>query len=147
MGCSCFCILSLLFGTIHFSSISHPHYRLAPIPCFFTVVSALLSHLSMSYLLFMPSLSFRGFVYCRNEELEAGWVVHSKCYLLHRPASFDTKSHQLCQVIDPYTLQVSSNIHPRFRNLFNILAVKKKKTKRFNKDKPLCDYMCSSCFT
>ncbi|XP_026795565.1 probable E3 ubiquitin-protein ligase HECTD4 isoform X2 [Pangasianodon hypophthalmus] len=50
--------------------------------------------------------TLRGFVYCRNEELEAGWVVHSSSYLLHRPASFDTKSHQLCQVIDPYTLQV-----------------------------------------
>ncbi|KAG9331709.1 hypothetical protein JZ751_018364, partial [Albula glossodonta] len=26
--------------------------------------------------------------------------------LLHRPSSFDTKPHQLCQVIDPFTLQV-----------------------------------------
>ncbi|TSW08319.1 putative E3 ubiquitin-protein ligase HECTD4 [Bagarius yarrelli] len=50
--------------------------------------------------------TLRGFIYCRNEELDAGWVVHSSGYLLHRPASFDTKSHLLCQVIDPYTLQV-----------------------------------------
>uniref|UniRef100_A0A8C2K3U6 HECT domain E3 ubiquitin protein ligase 4 n=1 Tax=Cyprinus carpio TaxID=7962 RepID=A0A8C2K3U6_CYPCA len=51
--------------------------------------------------------TLRGFVYCRNEELEAGWVAHSSGFLLHRPASFDTKPHQLCQVIDPFTLQVS----------------------------------------
>lgn len=49
----------------------------------------------------------RGFVYCRNEELEPGWVVFSSGRLLHRPASFDAKAHQLCQVIDPFTLQVS----------------------------------------
>lgn len=46
-------------------------------------------------------------MYCRNEELEAGWVVYSSGRLLHRPASFDAKPHQLCQVIDPYTLQVT----------------------------------------
>ncbi|XP_067256066.1 probable E3 ubiquitin-protein ligase HECTD4 isoform X7 [Chanodichthys erythropterus] len=51
--------------------------------------------------------TLRGFVYCRNEEMEAGWVAHSSGFLLHRPASFDTKPHQLCQVIDPFTLQVS----------------------------------------
>uniref|UniRef100_A0A8C1PKU9 HECT domain E3 ubiquitin protein ligase 4 n=1 Tax=Cyprinus carpio TaxID=7962 RepID=A0A8C1PKU9_CYPCA len=51
--------------------------------------------------------TLRGFVYCRNEELEAGWLAHSSGFLLHRPASFDTKPHQLCQVIDPFTLQVS----------------------------------------
>ncbi|KAL1270511.1 hypothetical protein QQF64_029527 [Cirrhinus molitorella] len=51
--------------------------------------------------------TLRGFVYCRNEELEAGWVAHSSGFLLHRPASFDTKPQQLCQVIDPFTLQVS----------------------------------------
>lgn len=51
--------------------------------------------------------TLRGFVYCRNEELEAGWVAYSSGYLLHRPASFDTKPHQLCQIIDPFTLQVS----------------------------------------
>ncbi|XP_036454105.1 probable E3 ubiquitin-protein ligase HECTD4 isoform X4 [Colossoma macropomum] len=50
--------------------------------------------------------TLRGFVYCRNEDLEAGWVVHSSGRLLHRPASFDSKPHQLCQVIDPFTLQV-----------------------------------------
>lgn len=48
----------------------------------------------------------RGFVYCRNEDLEPGWVVFSSGRLLHRPASFDFKPHQLCQVIDPFTLQV-----------------------------------------
>uniref|UniRef100_A0A671K5X4 Probable E3 ubiquitin-protein ligase HECTD4 n=1 Tax=Sinocyclocheilus anshuiensis TaxID=1608454 RepID=A0A671K5X4_9TELE len=51
--------------------------------------------------------TLRGFVYCRNEELEAGWLAHSSGFLLYRPASFDTKPHQLCQVIDPFTLQVS----------------------------------------
>ncbi|XP_028827058.1 probable E3 ubiquitin-protein ligase HECTD4 isoform X2 [Denticeps clupeoides] len=50
--------------------------------------------------------TLRGFVYCRNEDLEAGWVVYSSGRLLHRPASFDAKPQQLCQVIDPYTLQV-----------------------------------------
>ncbi|XP_046872567.1 probable E3 ubiquitin-protein ligase HECTD4 isoform X1 [Hypomesus transpacificus] len=50
--------------------------------------------------------TLRGFVYCRNEELEPGWVVFSSGRLLHRPASFDAKSHQLCQVLDPFTLQV-----------------------------------------
>lgn len=51
---------------------------------------------------------YRGFVYCRNEELEPGWVVFSSGRLLHRPSSFDAKPHQLCQVIDPFTLQVLS---------------------------------------
>ncbi|XP_005729506.1 probable E3 ubiquitin-protein ligase HECTD4 isoform X5 [Pundamilia nyererei] len=50
--------------------------------------------------------TLRGFVYCRNEELEPGWVVFSSGRLLHRPSSFDAKPHQLCQVIDPFTLQV-----------------------------------------
>ncbi|KAJ7994262.1 hypothetical protein DPEC_G00264060 [Dallia pectoralis] len=50
--------------------------------------------------------TLRGFVYCRNEELEPGWVVFSGGHLLHRPASFDAKLHHLCQVIDPFTLQV-----------------------------------------
>ena len=49
---------------------------------------------------------YRGFVYCRNEELEPGWLVFSSGRLLHRPSSFDAKPHQLCQVIDPFTLQV-----------------------------------------
>lgn len=48
----------------------------------------------------------RGFVYCRNEELEPGWVVFSSGRLLHRPSSFDAKPYQLCQVVDPFTLQV-----------------------------------------
>lgn len=51
---------------------------------------------------------YRGFVYSRNEELEPGWVVFSSGRLLHRPSSFDAKPHQLCQVIDPFTLQVLS---------------------------------------
>ncbi|KAA8578851.1 hypothetical protein FQN60_005319, partial [Etheostoma spectabile] len=50
--------------------------------------------------------TLRGFVYCRNEELEPGWVVVCSGRLLHRPSSFDAKPHQLCQVIDPFTLQV-----------------------------------------
>ncbi|KAG7243852.1 hypothetical protein INR49_006006 [Caranx melampygus] len=50
--------------------------------------------------------TLRGFVYCRNEDLEPGWVVFSNGRLLHRPSSFDAKPHQLCQVIDPFTLQV-----------------------------------------
>uniref|UniRef100_A0A8D3DKM7 HECT domain-containing protein n=1 Tax=Scophthalmus maximus TaxID=52904 RepID=A0A8D3DKM7_SCOMX len=50
--------------------------------------------------------TLRGFVYCRNEELEPGWVVFSSGRLLHRPSSFDAKPHQLCQVIDPFTLQL-----------------------------------------
>ncbi|XP_030623120.1 LOW QUALITY PROTEIN: probable E3 ubiquitin-protein ligase HECTD4 [Chanos chanos] len=49
--------------------------------------------------------TLRGFVYCRNEDLEAGWVVYSSGRVLHRPVSFDAKPQQLCQVIDPFTLQ------------------------------------------
>lgn len=45
-------------------------------------------------------------MYCRNEELEPGWVVFSSGRLLHRPCSFDGKPYQLCQVVDPFTLQV-----------------------------------------
>ncbi|KAK7934210.1 hypothetical protein WMY93_005106 [Mugilogobius chulae] len=55
--------------------------------------------------------TLRGFVYCRNEELEPGWVVFSSGRLLHRPLSFDAKPHQLCQVVDPYTLQVCQIVH------------------------------------
>ncbi|XP_051557544.1 probable E3 ubiquitin-protein ligase HECTD4 [Myxocyprinus asiaticus] len=50
--------------------------------------------------------TLRGFVYCRNDELEAGWLAHTSGCLLHRPATFDTKPHQLCQLLDPFTLQV-----------------------------------------
>ncbi|XP_058850690.1 probable E3 ubiquitin-protein ligase HECTD4 isoform X1 [Acipenser ruthenus] len=50
--------------------------------------------------------TLRGFVYCRNEELEAGWVSFSNCRLLHRPVSFDNKPHYLFHVIDQFTLQV-----------------------------------------
>lgn len=88
----------------------------------------------------MHSLYFRGFVYCRNEELEAGWVVHSSSHLLHRPASFDTKSHQLCQVIDPYTLQVSNNIHVFTLYLLNIHARTQKNLIRTD----LCAYTFTS---
>ncbi|XP_056457694.1 probable E3 ubiquitin-protein ligase HECTD4 isoform X1 [Gadus chalcogrammus] len=49
--------------------------------------------------------TLRGFVYCRNEELEPGWVVFGGGRLLHRPTSFDAKPHQLCHLIDPFTLQ------------------------------------------
>lgn len=55
----------------------------------------------------------RGFVYCRNEELEPGWVVFSSGRLLHRPSSFDAKPYQLCQVVDPFTLQVRASLHPQ----------------------------------
>ncbi|ELW66573.1 hypothetical protein TREES_T100017074 [Tupaia chinensis] len=48
----------------------------------------------------------RGFVYCRNEELEPGWVAFGSGSLLHRPVSFDNKPHSLFQVIDQNTLQV-----------------------------------------
>ncbi|TRY90504.1 hypothetical protein DNTS_002641, partial [Danionella cerebrum] len=54
--------------------------------------------------------TLRGFVYCRNEDLEAGWLAHSGGFLLHRPASFDSKPQQLCQAIDPFTLQVSQMV-------------------------------------
>uniref|UniRef100_A0A7M4FB26 HECT domain E3 ubiquitin protein ligase 4 n=1 Tax=Crocodylus porosus TaxID=8502 RepID=A0A7M4FB26_CROPO len=50
--------------------------------------------------------TLRGFVYCRNEELEAGWVAFGNGKLLHRPVSFDNKPHSLFQVIDQHTLQV-----------------------------------------
>ncbi|PNI64599.1 HECTD4 isoform 3 [Pan troglodytes] len=49
---------------------------------------------------------YRGFVYCRNEELEPGWVAFGSGSLLHRPVSFDNKPHSLFQVIDQNTLQV-----------------------------------------
>uniref|UniRef100_A0A8D0XGP2 HECT domain E3 ubiquitin protein ligase 4 n=1 Tax=Sus scrofa TaxID=9823 RepID=A0A8D0XGP2_PIG len=50
--------------------------------------------------------TLRGFVYCRNEELEPGWVAFGNGSLLHRPVSFDNKPHSLFQVIDQNTLQV-----------------------------------------
>uniref|UniRef100_A0A669PAP4 HECT domain E3 ubiquitin protein ligase 4 n=1 Tax=Phasianus colchicus TaxID=9054 RepID=A0A669PAP4_PHACC len=50
--------------------------------------------------------TLRGFVYCRNEELEAGWVAFGNSKLLHRPVSFDNKPHSLFQVVDQHTLQV-----------------------------------------
>ncbi|XP_066465637.1 probable E3 ubiquitin-protein ligase HECTD4 [Tiliqua scincoides] len=50
--------------------------------------------------------TLRGFVYCRNEELESGWIAFGNGRLLHRPASFDNKPHSLFQVIDQNTLQV-----------------------------------------
>ncbi|KAM8797795.1 putative E3 ubiquitin-protein ligase HECTD4 isoform 2-T2 [Eudromia elegans] len=50
--------------------------------------------------------TLRGFVYCRNEELEPGWVAFGNNKLLHRPASFDNKPHSLFQVVDQHTLQV-----------------------------------------
>ncbi|KAF4011687.1 hypothetical protein G4228_004098 [Cervus hanglu yarkandensis] len=49
---------------------------------------------------------YRGFVYCRNEELEPGWLAFGSGSLLHRPVSFDNKPHSLFQVIDQNTLQV-----------------------------------------
>lgn len=48
----------------------------------------------------------RGFVYCRNEELETGWVAFGNGKLLHRPVSFDSKPHYLFQLVDQHTLQV-----------------------------------------
>ncbi|XP_053555727.1 probable E3 ubiquitin-protein ligase HECTD4 [Bombina bombina] len=51
--------------------------------------------------------TLRGFVYCRNEELEAGWLAHGSGKLIHRPACFDNKPHYLFQIIDEYTLQIS----------------------------------------
>nr|XP_060642062.1 probable E3 ubiquitin-protein ligase HECTD4 isoform X2 [Anolis sagrei ordinatus] len=50
--------------------------------------------------------TLRGFVYCRNEELESGWVAFGNSKLLHRPVSFDNKPQSLFQVIDQNTLQV-----------------------------------------
>ncbi|XP_040202102.1 probable E3 ubiquitin-protein ligase HECTD4 isoform X1 [Rana temporaria] len=54
--------------------------------------------------------TLRGFVYCRNEELEAGWIAYGNGKLLHRPASFDNKPHFLFQIIDQYTLQIAQII-------------------------------------
>lgn len=59
----------------------------------------------LSLYTFPPPLC-RGFVYCRNEELEPGWVAFGSGNLLHRPVSFDNKPHSLFQVIDQNTLQV-----------------------------------------
>ncbi|XP_060106352.1 probable E3 ubiquitin-protein ligase HECTD4 isoform X1 [Heteronotia binoei] len=50
--------------------------------------------------------TLRGFVYCRNEELETGWIAFGNGRFLHRPVSFDNKPHSLFQVIDQNTLQV-----------------------------------------
>ncbi|MEE6503851.1 hypothetical protein FKM82_004993 [Ascaphus truei] len=50
--------------------------------------------------------TLRGFVYSRNEEMEAGWVTYGSGKLIHRPASFDNKPHYLFQIIDQHTLQV-----------------------------------------
>lgn len=57
-----------------------------------------------------PLLLFAsGFVYCRNEELETGWVAFGNGRLLHRPVSFDNKPHSLFQVVDQHTLQVKAH--------------------------------------
>ncbi|KAH0502250.1 putative E3 ubiquitin-protein ligase HECTD4 [Microtus ochrogaster] len=53
---------------------------------------------------------YRGFVYCRNEELEPGWVAYGSGHLLHRPVSFDNKPHSLFQVLDQNTLQVCQTV-------------------------------------
>ncbi|XP_036077417.1 probable E3 ubiquitin-protein ligase HECTD4 isoform X3 [Rousettus aegyptiacus] len=50
--------------------------------------------------------TLRGFVYCRNEDLEPGWVAFGSGCLLHRPVSFDNKPHSLFQVVEQNTLQV-----------------------------------------
>ncbi|XP_069475595.1 probable E3 ubiquitin-protein ligase HECTD4 isoform X3 [Ambystoma mexicanum] len=50
--------------------------------------------------------TLRGFVYCRNEELEPGWITFGNGRLLHRPVSFDTKPQCLFQILDQHTLQV-----------------------------------------
>ncbi|KAM7332053.1 hypothetical protein ACRRTK_008761 [Alexandromys fortis] len=54
--------------------------------------------------------TLRGFVYCRNEELEPGWVAYGSGHLLHRPVSFDNKPHSLFQVLDQNTLQVCQTV-------------------------------------
>ncbi|XP_042636541.1 probable E3 ubiquitin-protein ligase HECTD4 [Orycteropus afer afer] len=54
--------------------------------------------------------TLRGFVYCRNEELEPGWVAFGSGSLLHRPVSFDNKPHSLFQVIDQNTLQIENGV-------------------------------------
>ncbi|KAF4790542.1 putative E3 ubiquitin-protein ligase HECTD4 [Turdus rufiventris] len=54
--------------------------------------------------------TLRGFVYCRNEELETGWVAFGNGKLLHRPVSFDSKPHYLFQIVDQHTLQVENGI-------------------------------------
>lgn len=72
------------------------------------------SQLCNNYNINLNLIVCRGFVYCRNEELEPGWVVFSSGRLLHRPSSFDAKPHQLCQVIDPFTLQVLSTCFTPF---------------------------------
>nr|XP_023417792.1 probable E3 ubiquitin-protein ligase HECTD4 [Cavia porcellus] len=54
--------------------------------------------------------TLRGFVYCRNEELEPGWLAFGSGSLLHRPVSFDNKPHSLFQVIDQNTLQVCRTV-------------------------------------
>nr|XP_019589541.1 PREDICTED: probable E3 ubiquitin-protein ligase HECTD4 isoform X6 [Rhinolophus sinicus] len=54
--------------------------------------------------------TLRGFVYCRNEELDPGWVAFGSGCLLHRPVSFDNKPHSLFQVIDQNTLQVCQTV-------------------------------------
>ncbi|XP_058387437.1 probable E3 ubiquitin-protein ligase HECTD4 isoform X6 [Diceros bicornis minor] len=54
--------------------------------------------------------TLRGFVYCRNEELEPGWIAFGSGSLLHRPVSFDNKPHSLFQVIDQNTLQVCQTV-------------------------------------
>lgn len=56
-------------------------------------------------------------MYCRNEELEPGWVAFGNGSLLHRPVSFDNKPHSLFQVIDQNTLQVNKT--PRLCVLYS----------------------------
>ncbi|KAG9487790.1 hypothetical protein GDO78_007527 [Eleutherodactylus coqui] len=55
--------------------------------------------------------TLRGFVYCRNEELETGWIAYGSGKLFHRPVSFDNKPHFLFQIIDQYSLQVENGVY------------------------------------
>lgn len=78
-------------------------------------------------------------MYCRNEELEPGWVVFSSGRLLHRPCSFDAKPYQLCLVVDPFTLQVLPSLDPLFHFILLVckLALKSNRYLTF-----LCIYFC-----
>lgn len=53
---------------------------------------------------------YRGYVYARNPEPEAGWVAYGDGYLIHRPAEYDQRPAQFIHIMDPSTLKVNQTI-------------------------------------
>ncbi|KAL5256674.1 hypothetical protein ACHWQZ_G011808 [Mnemiopsis leidyi] len=55
--------------------------------------------------------TLRGVVYARNLHIEQGWVTFADGNLIYRTASADTKNSPFCQLLNPSTLQIESDVH------------------------------------